>query len=53
MKGVELGSSDDLCELLHVHRLDIDDVFTILSEAVADRKESGLTEATVADVQVP
>lgn len=54
--GVKLSGGDDLGQLLHVHWLDIHDVFPTDKHPDEDMRMSKrglLTEATVADIQVP
>lgn len=53
---MEFGRSDDLRKLLHVHWLDVDNVWlTPVSFPQTQWTDStrGLTEALIADVQVP
>jgi hypothetical protein len=47
---VEFSSGDDLCEFLHVYRLDIDNVWPSASSTCGKRQ---LTEALITNVEVP
>ena len=49
---MEFGGCDDLRKFLHVHRLDVDDVWRTLVRAEVPQARQR-TEALVRDVQVP
>jgi hypothetical protein len=53
MDGMELGGSDDFCQLLHVYRFDVDDVCTRHKRRSRDYKGASLTEALVTNIKVP
>lgn len=52
MYWVKLSRSNDLCELLHVDGLYVDNVYTALDCIIATT-ELGLTKALVTNIHIP
>ena len=50
---MEFGRSDDLCQLLHIDRLDIHNVYPEMSISMTIDRSWLLTETLVADIEIP
>ena len=53
LRGMEFRRSDDLCQLLHIDRFDIHNVYPEVSLSMIIDRSWLLTETLVADIEIP